>query len=884
MASGTGEWDGNGINPGYSLAYRYIVVDSTSFNSSNGVTTVNFHVGTWVSYGDFWGSTFHSWGSCDDYYNVNGSGGYDIHYLQATVAYNGYIAFREGCGYTSGSAGWLESNVAVDWYPTLPTYTVSYNANGGSNAPSSQSKTWGYALTLTSNKPTRTGYTFVKWNTKSDGTGTDYASGASYSSNSNNTLYAIWRKNTWVVTYKANGGTGSDFTDTKTYNETLTLSSGTSFSRTYYSRLKWNTSADGGGTSYNLGGSYTSNANLTLYMIWKLNQPSAPTSLSITRNSDTSATLSWTRPSDAGTTWEKVYIYRSVDGNEYTSLTNIAGTATSYTDTTTTANHSYQYQVKSYNSGGGGQYSTAATTSTIYNTPSAPTAVTAAPVLNSTNVTLTLSNNATTATGFDVQYSADGETWSTSGLTVQSSSGDPVTTINLGMTNGGQFYFRVRNKRGSLTSAWTVSNRIVTITPPNPPFLNSPASGGFVIYGGSTTSVTFDWTHQAIDSTAQEKAQVGVSINGGTETIYTVNSSAQTLTQSISAPLNASVTWRARTKGADPDYGAWSGTSTFAVYQAPSLSVTEPHNNATIIGVPVYYELTYTDASGVFASGRLDIKYNGTTVYSESLDEPQSGTIEGSVFASEFIPDDGKTYTFLFTAASNTTLTTTAQVSVSVDMEAPYIGTLQIENDPETGYVSLTYGWDSSSGGQPVNGATLYRITEQGRVELAYSSTNNASCLDMYAPLNTDYKYLVVTHGTNLAISQIEFANKLNTGWWFVYWNGQIARAKWNPNGTKTVSRPERTRVHYIGRPDPVSYDGTAVLEESSMEWRIVEREYAMQFLKMVREIGRGVYKSGSGEVYHADFDSASVESDFHRNAPYGTLTLPIVRIDGDVL
>ena len=129
------------------------------------------------------------------------------------------------------------------------------------------------------------------------------------------------------------------------------------------------------------------------------------------------------------------------------------------------------------------------------------------------------------------------------------------------------------------------------------------------------------------------------------------------------------------------------------------------------------------------------------------------------------------------------------------------------------------------------------------------------------------------------------FQNRINTGWWFVYYgNGKIARAKWNPNGSKTVSRPERTRVHYIGRKDPVSYDGTAVLEESGMEWRIVEREYAMQFLEMVREIGRGIYKSGSGEVYHADFDSASVSSDFHKNQPYGSISLPIVRIDGEAL
>ena len=38
------------------------------------------------------------------------------------------------------------------------TYTISYNANGGSGAPASQTKTYGTTLTLSSTKPTRSGY------------------------------------------------------------------------------------------------------------------------------------------------------------------------------------------------------------------------------------------------------------------------------------------------------------------------------------------------------------------------------------------------------------------------------------------------------------------------------------------------------------------------------------------------------------------------------------------------------------------------------------------------------------------------------------------------------------------------------------------------------
>ena len=87
---------------------------------------------------------------------------------------------------------------------TKPTYTISYNANGGSGAPSSQTKTYGTALELSSTKPTRTGYTFNGWNTASDGSGTSYSSGDSYTANSAVTLYAQWEENYLTINYYSN--------------------------------------------------------------------------------------------------------------------------------------------------------------------------------------------------------------------------------------------------------------------------------------------------------------------------------------------------------------------------------------------------------------------------------------------------------------------------------------------------------------------------------------------------------------------------------------------------------------------------------------------------------------------------------------------------------
>ena len=151
--------------------------------------------------------------------------------------------------------------------PKLASYAVSYNANGGSGAPASQTKYYGKSLTLSKTKPTRTGYTFKGWATSASGA-VAYASGASYTGNAKLTLYAVWQEITYAVKYDANGGTGAPASQTKYYTKALTLSS-TKPTRENYNFLGWGTSASGS-VAYAAGASYTTNAAITLYAIWEL--------------------------------------------------------------------------------------------------------------------------------------------------------------------------------------------------------------------------------------------------------------------------------------------------------------------------------------------------------------------------------------------------------------------------------------------------------------------------------------------------------------------------------------------------------------------------------------------------------------------------------------
>lgn len=71
------------------------------------------------------------------------------------------------------------------------TYTVQYDANGGKNAPASQTKTAQQELTLTANRPEREGFTFAGWSTSRNGS-IQYQPGDSFTTDKDVTLYAVW--------------------------------------------------------------------------------------------------------------------------------------------------------------------------------------------------------------------------------------------------------------------------------------------------------------------------------------------------------------------------------------------------------------------------------------------------------------------------------------------------------------------------------------------------------------------------------------------------------------------------------------------------------------------------------------------------------------------
>ena len=96
-------------------------------------------------------------------------------------------------------------------------YTLSYHANAGDEnveVPEDQSNYGEGKFTISSDKPVRDDFVFIKWNTKDDGTGQDVLPASEYTTDQRHTdLYAIWESG-YTLIYDANGGSNPPETDT----------------------------------------------------------------------------------------------------------------------------------------------------------------------------------------------------------------------------------------------------------------------------------------------------------------------------------------------------------------------------------------------------------------------------------------------------------------------------------------------------------------------------------------------------------------------------------------------------------------------------------------------------------------------------------------------
>lgn len=417
----------------------------------------------------------------------------------------------------------------------------------------------------------------------------------------------------------------------------------------------------------------TTTVTIPAYPIYK---PDAPTNGKATRNSDSEVSLSWTNNTSTTKPYNSIKVQRSVNGGNWSDLATLGGDATTYTDKTTSAGSYYSYRVYATNST---DSSDTLTLGTAYMTPSAPTNLSWERV-EDTTVKLTMTNTTTTATGLEVQKRASSaDEWET----VATVSGKVTeTSVNIG---GGEFYVRVRNTRGSMYSPWTqTADKVVTITPPNPPTLIAPASS--MVVSKADGSIRFEWTHNPIDGTPQTAANVTWRKQGTTtDNVITVGADSYATLDLASIEPETIIEWYVQTKGAHADFSGQSATWTFDVEQVPTIQVTAP--TGTVASTPIEYGFIYDDTpSKALASHTVEITdQSGAVVYRKDGGTEYGGTIPRE----DFLPTNGETYTVTIRATSTSTLSNSANNTFHVEYDLPVGASIETQADAESGAVTV---------------------------------------------------------------------------------------------------------------------------------------------------------------------------------------------------
>jgi hypothetical protein len=590
--------------------------------------------------------------------------------------------------------------------------------------------------------------------------------------------------------------------------------------------------------SMDFGSGYTSSISTNIALPDIVQAPTAPGTPTATRINDGQINLSWTNNSASHHEYASQEVYRSTNGGAYALIATPGAGASSYSDTTTSANKKYTYKVKAINAASSAE---SAASSAVYTTPGTP-AIGTATKLGSGNIQLTWTNNVAYGDanyGTDIYESQDGGTFTyLTSVSAGVSSWEHVSP-NPAVTHA----YKVLATRGALFSTLSAASNTVVLTSTAAAPTALVASQQDYTSGSArdaSDDITFTWTHNPTDGTPQSKYNFRHSIDGGSNWTTVGETASATSSYTLAGGTRSNggsttLTFQVATAGENGTVGDWSASSTIQLRSRPTVTATavapDPYTDSALTP-----EWTYAQAEALAQATYVLTLYDSDDNVLEQI--PGTGTDLSRALTTAL--ENGRSYSFGVTVTSSVGMTSEEDIDeFEVVFLVPALGHVSAAFDSNSGAMILTITGDDADGvlTDDIDSVTVERSIDGGAyVTVAtgivledVGGTLTAILLDTKCAIIGTNTYRVTTYaasGTaNPNNSDLEDNDpttiSLVTGWVFVSAGPAdgfaiILRMRWNGAYSQDTDAA-KALYHFAGRSKPVALAGSALANKVSV-------------------------------------------------------------------
>lgn len=446
--------------------------------------------------------------------------------------------------------------------------------------------------------------------------------------------------------------------------------------------------------------------------------PNTPSGLTATALSSTQIRLDWT---DNAADETRFYIERKTgEAGTYSQVTYVGTDVTTYTNISLTQNTTYYYRIRAYNASGYSSYSNEASATTL--TLNAPSGLTVSAVSYS-QMTLAWTDNSNDETGFSIERKTGaGGTFTA----IYTSAANATSYTTTGLTQGTEYYYRIRAVSGTNYSSYSNEVNATTLT------LNAPSN--LTAAPLSSTQISLTWTDNSGDETGfRIERKTGV---GGTYT--TIYTTAANVTSYTNTGLSQNTEYYYRVR-------AYNG-SNYSSYtnEANTTTLTLNAPSGLIVSAVSYTQLTlaWTDNSNDETGFAIERKIGSGGTYSRiyttaanATSYTNTGLTQGTEYYYRIQAVSGTNYS----SYSNEVSAVTLSLNAPSGLTATAIAATQI---------SLT--WTDNSGDE-----TGFKIERKIGAAGAYSQiatvgSNVTTYTSTGLTQNTEYYYRVRSYnGSN---------------------------------------------------------------------------------------------------------------------------------------